>query len=250
MVPVPGARARYVFSTPQPDGLVYVGLTDEAVEPPVPDVPVPPESDIAFLLETLNAVLSTPVRREDVLGAFCGLRPLLADRRGGGSGSSRPHSDLSRRHAVLTSPTGVVTVVGGKLTTYRRMAADAVTAVVRVARLAAGPSRTSRLPLVGAAPRTTLAGIDAPPRLIRRYGAEAPAVAALAGSDPTLAEPLADGLDVTGAELVWALRHELALDLDDLLDRRTRLGLVPSQRAAAEPAAERILAAYPVNPPE
>jgi glycerol-3-phosphate dehydrogenase len=249
-VPVPGTRARYVFSIPQPDGLVYVGLTDEAVEPPVPDVPEPPETDIAFLLDTLSAVLSAPVRREDVIGAFCGLRPLLAESHSGSSGPSRRNSDLSRRHAVLASPTGVVTVVGGKLTTYRRMAADAVTAAVHTRRLAAGPSRTSRLPLVGAASRATLAAIEAPKRLIRRYGTEAPAVAALASADPALAEPLAEGLDVTGTELVWALRHELAMSVDDLLDRRTRLGLVPTQRAAAVPAAERIIADHQVSPPE
>ena len=137
---------------------------------------------------------------------------------------------------------GVVTVVGGKLTTYRRMAEQAVDAAVRRHRLAAPPSRTATLPLVGAAPRAELARLDAPERLLCRYGTEAPAVAALSTVDSSLAGPLAPGVPTTGAELLWALRHEGALDVDDLLDRRTRIGLVPVDRAAALPAAQAILA--------
>lgn len=236
-VPVPDDRGRFVFAVPQPSGLVYVGLTDEPVDGPVEDVPAPPESDIGFLLAILGDALEVAPTRAQVVSAFAGLRPLLDD------GRDRS-ADVSRRHAVLSSADGVVTVVGGKLTTYRAMAQDAVDAAVRHRRLAAGPSRTRRLPLVGAASRAELAGLHAPARLVRRYGVEAPAVAALAEQDPGLAEPVAPGLDVTGVELVWALRHEGALTADDLLDRRTRLGLVPADRAAALPAAERLLTAY------
>ncbi|MBX6767054.1 MAG: glycerol-3-phosphate dehydrogenase, partial [Actinomadura rubrobrunea] len=140
---------------------------------------------------------------------------------------------------VLTSRDGVVTVVGGKLTTYRRMAEDAVdTAVASAPHLDAGPSRTARLPLVGAAPPARLAALDAPRRLVRRYGTEAPLVAALAREDPALLEPVVPGLPVLRVELAWALRHEGALDAADLLDRRTRIGLVPADRAAALPIAE------------
>jgi glycerol-3-phosphate dehydrogenase len=89
-----------------------------------------------------------------------------------------------------------------------------------------------------------LARIDAPARLTRRYGAEAPDIAALSATDPSLAAPLSAGVEATGAELLWALRHEGALDVDDLLDRRTRIGLVPADRAAAKPAAEAIFAAH------
>ncbi len=236
-IPVPGESNRFVLVLPQGDGRVYVGLTDEPVDGPVPDVPEVPETDIGFLLDVLGSALNVPLHRDDVLGAFAGLRPLLH--------SEGRTSDISRRHAVLTSGDGVVTVVGGKLTTYRRMAQDAVDAAVAAAGsdLTAGPCRTARLPLVGAASRERLAMLDAPQRLVRRYGTEAVAVHHLATEDPSLAAPVAPGLAVTGAELLWALRHEGALDAGDLLDRRTRVGLTPEDRAAALPTAEALLAA-------
>ena len=135
---------------PQPDGTVYVGLTDEPVDGPLPDVPEPSEAEIGFLLDVVGAAFARPLRRDDVVGAFAGLRPLLD------AGAGRT-SDLSREHAVLTGPTGLVTVVGGKLTTYRRMAQDAVDAAVAHAGLAAGPCVTATTPLLGAAPRDELA---------------------------------------------------------------------------------------------
>ncbi|MEW2294246.1 glycerol-3-phosphate dehydrogenase/oxidase [Streptomyces sp. NPDC006743] len=236
-IPVPGETNRFVLVLPQGDGRVYVGLTDEPVDGGIPDVPEVPETDIGFLLDVLGSALETPVRREDVVGAFAGLRPLLDTGSGGPSGAASRTADISRRHAVLTSPEGVVTVVGGKLTTYRRMAEDAVDAAVRTRGLAAGPSPTAALPLVGAASPRALAALPAPRRLVRRYGTEAPAVHALGAADPELREPVLEGHPVTRAELVWAVRHEGALDESDLLDRRTRIGLVPADRAAALPAA-------------
>ncbi|MFB4314597.1 glycerol-3-phosphate dehydrogenase/oxidase [Actinomadura sp. 21ATH] len=231
-VPVPGATARFLLVLPQGDGRVYVGLTDEPADGPIPDVPVPSEGEIGFLLDILGSALDLPVRRADVVGAYAGLRPLLDDGRGA-------TADVSRRHRVLTSPDGVVTVVGGKLTTYRRMAQDAVDAVVAGGRVAcARPSRTARIPLVGAAPPERLARLDAPRRLVRRYGTEAPLLAALAREEGAGAlEPVVPGLPVTRAELDWAVRHEGALDAGDLLDRRTRIGLVAADRDAALPAA-------------
>ncbi|MFC8877744.1 glycerol-3-phosphate dehydrogenase/oxidase [Streptomyces ardesiacus] len=232
-VPVPGETNRFVLVLPQGDGRVYVGLTDEPVDGDVPDVPEVPETDVGFLLDVLGSVLDAPVHREDVVGAFAGLRPLLdttaPDRHGAGPRTA----DVSRRHAVLTSSEGVVTVVGGKLTTYRRMAEDAVDAAVAARGLVAAPSPTAALPLVGAAAPQALARVRAPGRLVRHYGTEAPAVQALAARDPRLAERILPGHPVTGAELVWALRHEGALDEADVLDRRTRVGLVPEDRAAA-----------------
>ena len=127
--PVPGSTSRFVMALPQPDGTVYVGLTDEPVDGPVPDVPEPSEAEVDFLLDVVSATLARPLTRDDVVGAFAGLRPLLDT--AGGRGET---ADLSRSHAVLTSPDGVVTVVGGKLTTYRRMAQDAVDAALRAAR--------------------------------------------------------------------------------------------------------------------
>jgi glycerol-3-phosphate dehydrogenase len=234
--PVPGERNRFVFALPQADGLVYAGLTDEPVEGPVDDVPTPSPAEIGFLLDVLSTGLHTAVTDSDVIGAFAGLRPLLA-------GTARRTAELSRRHEVSTTPGGVTTVVGGKLTTYRRTARDAVDAAVTAAGLAATACRTARLPLVGAGPPARLARVAAPVRLVARYGLEAPAVVAGADGDPALLAPIADGIAVTAAELLWAVRHEGALDEADLLDRRTRVGLVPTDRHRALPAARAALAA-------
>ncbi|GAA2562144.1 MULTISPECIES: glycerol-3-phosphate dehydrogenase/oxidase [Streptomyces] len=243
-IPIPGENNRFVLVLPQDDGRVYVGLTDEPVDGPVPDVPRAPETDIGFLLDVLCSVLDVPVRRDDVVGAFAGLRPLL-DASEDRPGAAPRTADISRRHAVFTSSEGVVSVVGGKLTTYRRMAQDAVDTAVRVRRLPAGPSVTASLPLVGAAPPHVLAALPAPRRLVRLYGTEAPAVHALAVRDARLGEPVLPGHPVTGAELLWALRHEGALDESDLLDRRTRIGLVPADRDAALDAVRELLGDAP-----
>ncbi|HEX4686851.1 MAG TPA: glycerol-3-phosphate dehydrogenase/oxidase [Nocardioides sp.] len=241
-LPVPGERTRFVNVVPQQDGLVYVGLTDVPVDGPAPDVPEPSETEIEFLVETTSNALARPLSRADVVGAYAGLRPLLrADGR---------TSDLSRRHAVRTSSTGVVTVVGGKLTTYRRMAQDALDVAVSRSGLEAGPCTTDRLPLVGAASRPELArlALESPsPRLVRRYGTDARLVLESArevsglGDDELLA-PVSNRAPVTPAELLFGVTHEGAHDVDDLLDRRTRVGLVPADREAAEPAARRALA--------
>ncbi|GAA2416098.1 glycerol-3-phosphate dehydrogenase/oxidase [Actinomadura vinacea] len=242
-VPVPGSRSRFLLVLPQDDGRVHVGLTDEPADGPVPDVPEPAEEEIGFLLDVLGSVLEVPIRRADVAGAYAGLRPLLDDGRGA-------TADVSRRHRVLTAPDGVVTVVGGKLTTYRRMAQDAVDAALAAGRIGGGRAgagragRTARIPLVGAAPPDRLAALDAPARLVRRYGTEAPLLAALARESAGGLEPVVPGLPVLGVELAWAVRHEGALDVADLLDRRTRIGLVGADRDAAVPAAEAALGAY------
>ncbi|MFF7634764.1 FAD-dependent oxidoreductase [Kitasatospora sp. NPDC008050] len=235
-VPVPGESNRFVFALPAPDGRVYVGLTDEDAPGPIPDVPQAAEGEIDFLLRTINSALRTPLTRADLLGTFAGLRPLLDD----GTGRT---ADVSRKHAVLTDADGLVTVVGGKLTTYRRMAEDALDAALARTGLPARPCRTRSLPLVGAAPRARLDQLDAPLRLVRRYGTEAAAVLAEAGGDPALLTPIAPGTETTAAELRFAVRHEGALDEDDLLDRRTRIGLAPRDRTAALAAAQQALGA-------
>jgi glycerol-3-phosphate dehydrogenase len=238
-LPVTGEGNRFVTVVPQPDGLVYVGLTDVPVEGEVPDVPEATASEVAFLMETTSAALSHPLTSADVVGTYAGLRPLL--RAGGRT------ADLSRRHAVLTSRTGVVTIVGGKLTTYRRMAQDALDTAVRQGRLDAGPCRTRRLPLAGAVPRAELARLTATspsPRLVRRYGADARLVLEATrdvsglGDDELLA-PATASVPITLAELLFGITHEGAHDVDDLLDRRTRVGLVPADRAASESLAAR-----------
>jgi glycerol-3-phosphate dehydrogenase len=139
----------------------------------------------------------------------------------------------------------MVTVVGGKLTTYRRMAQDAVDVIAARPGVAAGPCVTASLPAVGAhradQPLEHSDGVVVPSRLARRFGSEAPAVAALADGDPALLRPLVPGVPVTGVELLFAARSEGAVTIDDVLDRRTRAGLVPAWRDALAPATARLL---------
>jgi glycerol-3-phosphate dehydrogenase len=242
-VPVPGELRRVVMAIPAPDGRVYVGLTDEEAPGPVSDIPVATESEIDFLLNTISAAVQVPLTRDDLLGTYAGLRPLLDV-----PGGEHKTADISRRHAVITGSDGLVTIVGGKLTTYRRMAQDALDAGLRAEagrRSAAGgalvarrPCLTHRIPLVGAADRVRLAAVRAPSRFVQRYGVEAPTIAAF---EPSLLEPVAPGLSTTHAELVFAVQHEGALTAEDLLDRRTRLGLSAADRALALPAAEAAL---------
>jgi glycerol-3-phosphate dehydrogenase len=228
-VPVPGSSSRFVFTLPAQHGRVYIGITDVPADGPLPEVPHATESEIGLLLTTVNTVLEQPLERSDVIATFAGLRPLLADERAAGSDDT---SDLSRRHAVIEGPSGVLTVVGGKLTTYRRMAQDAVDAVVarRFPGRTLPAARTRTLPLVGAWPRRRLVEIAAPARLVRRFGAEAPFAARLPGGP-------AAACGVTAQELHWGVAVEGALTIDDLLDRRTRLGLVDHDREVSTDAA-------------
>lgn len=230
-VPLPGSVSRFVFALPQPDGRIYAGLTDEPLDGPAPRVPEVPDSDVDFLLAQFNRALSTKLTRDDVIGSFAGLRPLLH-----GDGST---AELSREHLVSVAPNGSVTVVGGKLTTYRAMAEEAVDAAVAEHRLQAGPCRTRELPLVGAASHEELDDLDAPRHLVSRYGTEASAVVAEAEGDPELLVPVACG--VTPAELRFGVRHEGAMDEADLLERRTRIALVDADRDRAEAAAKEAL---------
>ncbi|MCZ4080136.1 glycerol-3-phosphate dehydrogenase/oxidase [Rhodococcus sp. H36-A4] len=227
-VPIPGETNRFVFAMPEQLGRVYVGLTDEEAPGPIPDEPVATDKEIDFLLATVNTALVTAVTRKDVLGSFAGLRPLID------TGEGRT-SDVSRNHAVLESPNGVFSVVGGKLTEFRHMAQDVLDRAGCARGLELAPCRTRSLPLVGAPgnPATPLA----PPRdsvpasAVARYGGEASTVIENATCERPL-ERVADGIDVTRAEFEFAVRHEGALDVSDIVDRRTRIGLVAEDRAS------------------
>jgi glycerol-3-phosphate dehydrogenase len=225
IVPVPKDR-RSVFVVPWGD-LTYVGTTDTDYDGPLDDPHCSP-SDVEYLLRALNAAVSERVTEADILGTWAGLRPLLKT-----AGSERT-ADLSRRHAVRRSESGVVTVTGGKLTTYRRMADDAM----RIVSSFLGKRtrcRTRRLPLVGGD------GFDAPPdgiesgrreHLAGRYGTEADTVRALVEEDESLGELLVPGLPYLRAEAVFAARHEMARTLDDVLARRTRARLLARDDSA------------------
>ena len=237
-IPIPGEINRFVFAMPEQLGRVYLGLTDEDAPGPIPDVPQPTSEEISFLLDTVNTALDAALGQADVIGAYAGLRPLID------TGEGRT-ADVSREHAVVESPSGVISVIGGKLTEYRFMAEDVLDRTVTLRALQAGPCRTRNLPLVGAPsnPVATLRSpVELPGSLVARYGAEAPNVIASASCErPT--EPVADGIDVTRAEFEYAITHEGAMTVDDILDRRTRIGLVDTDRARAAAAAEELLSA-------
>lgn len=221
-VPVSGERGRYVFALPTLDGPVIAGITDEPVAGPVADVPVAPEADIDWILTRLSTALARPLSADDVVGAYAGLRPLV-----GASGEQRT-ADISRRHLVQVRPEGHVVVTGGKLTTYRRMAQDAVDALG----IPGARCHTADVPLIGARPQPSIAG-SLPRRLTQRYGSEAGRVAAYADDDPQLLEPVVPGVPVLGVEVVHAVRCEGALDVADVVERRTRLGLIAADATRA-----------------
>lgn len=231
VIPVPkDKRSIFVVSWPETD-LVYLGTTDTDYTGPLDDPACTPD-DVDYLLDAANAITDSNLTRADVTGVWAGLRPLLAPPEKGGHVSERT-ADLSRRHTVSTSAHGVVTVTGGKLTTYRKMAQDTVDAVVT--RLGESPHRrrcvTKSLSLLGATTRTrdpvTLAQPHA--RLLRRYGTAAGDVLALAEGRAELLEPIIEGLPYTGAEALYAAREEMAGSLDDVLSRRTRATIQRAQ---------------------
>jgi glycerol-3-phosphate dehydrogenase len=236
-IPIPGEINRFVFAMPEQLGRVYLGLTDEDAPGPVPDVPQPTQEEISFLLDTVNTALDIALGQADVIGAYAGLRPLID------TGEGRT-ADVSREHAVVESAAGVISVIGGKLTEYRYMAEDVLDRTVALRGLTATACRTRNLPLVGAPsnPVATLRSpADLPGSLVARYGAEAPNVIAAASCErPT--EPVADGIDVTRAEFEYAVTHEGALDIDDIVDRRTRIGLVEADRERVTSVAREFLA--------
>jgi glycerol-3-phosphate dehydrogenase len=233
-VPVAGSINRFVFAMPEQLGRVYLGLTDEEAPGPIPDEPAPEEHEIDFLLDTVNQALARPLTRADVLGTYSGLRPLVDT----GDGAT---ADVSRKHAVTVGPDGVISIVGGKLTTYRRMAQDVVDKAVAVAGLPAGPCRTTGIALLGAPSRPdSEPGDGLPASLVARYGGLAREVVERATVTSPL-DPIAPGIDVTRAEIDYAVTHEGALDASDVLDRRTRIGLVRADADAARSAVEEIV---------
>jgi glycerol-3-phosphate dehydrogenase len=218
---------------PLPDGTfqhTYVGTTDTDYQGPVDD-PQCTKDDIDYVLRALNASVTTGVTADDITGVWAGLRPLVK------TGGSARTADLSRRHRVVSNEAGVITVTGGKLTTYREMAEDTVDAVLdRLGRSA--KCRTKRLPLLGAVGFHEPASESPDAHLAGRYGTEINAIQSLISADPSLGEPLVTGLPYLRAEAIHAVRNEMARTLDDVLSRRTRARLF--DRHASVVAAEAV----------
>ena len=231
VIPVPKDR-RSVFVVPWggvagDHRFTYIGTTDTDYDGPVDDPQITPD-DVEYLLRAINAAVTTTISKSDILGTWAGLRPLVR------AATSERTADLSRRHSVRSSASGVITVTGGKLTTYRRMAADTIDAAVKQLGIdGRRPSRTKRVQLHGAAGWDST---DLPPYLATRYGGDTREVLALTGNDPSLAEPIVPGLAYSKAEVVYAVRSEMARTVDDVLSRRTRARLL-ARDASAEAAA-------------
>ena len=209
-------------ATGAPGRFTYIGTTDTDYEGPL-DNPQCTVEDVEYLLRAVNAWTSATVTPDDVTGSWAGLRPLISD------AQSARTADLSRRHSVTISANGLVTVTGGKLTTYRLMAADTVDAAAKVLDRRIGPSQTKRLRLLGAGagrPAAKSGHLDA------RYGTEASDVRALCDKDRSLGEPLSESLPYSKAEAVFAARHEMAYTLEDILSRRTRATILDREAAS------------------
>ncbi len=242
---VPG---KVVFLVPWPEHWL-IGTTDAPYEGSDEHPPADPW-EVTKLLDTVNATMDVDLRREDVVGTFAGLRPLIAP-------SDGSTVKASREHRVSVEANGVVRIGGGKYTTYRVMAADVIDAVLGRDAARARPSATADHRLVGAADLPELArlaaelgtdpgiaalGSGAAGQLVARHGTEAPRVVDL-GRSLDLVRPLVDGRPFLQAEVPWAARHELAHTIDDILARRTRLAQeLPDRGAAVAPRVAALLA--------
>ncbi|MDE0802655.1 MAG: glycerol-3-phosphate dehydrogenase/oxidase [Acidimicrobiales bacterium] len=234
VAPVPKDK-RSVFVVPWPAApghdpeFTYIGTTDTDYDGPLDDPQCTPD-DIAYLLRAINHSTTTTITEADVVGTWAGLRPLVKPT----ADSSGRTADLSRQHSVTASTSGMITVTGGKLTTYREMAADTVDAIAERLDLprAQRKSRTKKLRLLGTegfdADATGRAG-----HLHRRFGGETRLLEAMIERDAALGEPLVPGLPYLRAEALYAARYEMAATLDDVLSRRTRSLLLARDAAAA-----------------
>ncbi|HEX2534574.1 MAG TPA: glycerol-3-phosphate dehydrogenase/oxidase [Chitinophagaceae bacterium] len=199
-------------------GYVVAGTTDTPLND-IAEEPVAAEEEITFILETVRRYLSRPPERSDVRSLFAGLRPLAAE---GSKGVKT--AGLSRDHRLHPHPSGLLTVTGGKWTTYRKMAADAVNAALELAGLPARPGNTVSLPIHGHAHAPTDGHLNV-------YGSDAAAIEALWQEVPGSARPLLPELPHTEAEVLHAIRHEMAVHVEDVLARRLRLLFLDARAA-------------------
>ena len=249
VIPVPGDK-RSLFVVPHmPNGdgtyrYTYVGTTDTDYRGSIDD-PQCTRSDIDYCLRALNKAVTggRAITPDDVVGTWAGLRPLVVS--SDGSDVKGRTADLSRRHKVIVSDTGMVTITGGKLTTYRKMAEHTVDAALEVMRRRLDSPQgstnsdphmprvrrcaTKRLALHGATSR------DRDDHLVSRFGTQAGAVRQLISDDPSLGTPLVGGLPYLRAEALYAARHEMVVTLEDVLSRRLR-GLLYDRNATRDAA--------------
>ncbi len=227
---VPAGGGRFIFALPWLGGSL-VGTTDTDYDATDLDHVRPADDDVEYLLDAVNAFFATELTASDITGAFAGVRPLISSADAGKS------VDISRKAELYETSSGMVTITGGKLTTWRRMAKMAVDRLVeREARDA--PCRTHEIPLGQAIepselPRVEGVREDAYAPLAARYGHAAHEVLAIAAQRGELAQPVVEGRPDLLAEVVHAARREQARTVGDVLLRRTRLGLVAARDVAA-----------------
>lgn len=215
---------RVLFAVPW-HGHLLVGTTDTPLEKNSLE-PVALQEEVQFILKTLQGYLDKKPTHEDILSVFAGLRPLAAQ--GNKAGKTK---EISRSHKLITSTSGLITITGGKWTTYRKMAEDTVNECIRVARLDTIPSVTASLKIHGYECTGVASGH------LKVYGSDADRISALAKERPELNYTLHRSFFYTGVEVVWAVRHEMARTVEDVLARRLRV-LFLDARAAMEMAAE------------
>ena len=228
-----------LFIIPWPDCWV-IGTTDT---PWTEDLlhPVATRADVDYVLEHANAILSSNLTHDDVISTYAGLRPLLQP----GTIDKNKTAKISREHTVTRVAPGLSSIAGGKLTTYRVMAEDAVDFALGAAAAKARPSNTPTTPLVGGesyravASRASVIGApygwnaDRMERLLDRYGSMIDEFTAVVDDDPSLGQPLATAPQYLRAEVAYAVTHEGALHLDDILASRIRLHLETRDRGTA-----------------
>jgi glycerol-3-phosphate dehydrogenase len=221
---------RVLFAIPW-HGHTVVGTTDTPIEQPSYD-PLPLEEEIKFVLETASQYLSRPPKRSDVLSVYVGIRPLVKT-----DGAAAKTSALSRDHTIHIDDSGLLTIVGGKWTTYRHMAEDCVNHAITLGKLDDMPCITKTLRIHGY--RENIEDLGS----LWVYGADAEAIQTLMKDDPNLAQLLHPELPYCGAEVIWGVRKEMARTVDDILSRRTR-ALFLNARAAIEmaPAVAKLMA--------
>lgn len=234
---VPVGDGRFLFALPW-QGRTLIGTTDTDYEGDLDHI-APADDDLEYILEATNAFFGTDLEIGDMTGAYAGVRPLIS------TGDPRKSVDISRKAELYETSSGMVTITGGKLTTWRRMAKMTVDRLVERDALDA-PCRTHEIPLGQAADPAELPRVEGVPEasyaaLAARYGHTAHDVLAVAAERGELAQPIVEGLPDLLAEAVYAARAEQAGSLGDVLLRRTRLALLAAKDVdAAAPAAERV----------
>jgi glycerol-3-phosphate dehydrogenase len=196
---------------------VLVGTTDTPLNQHSLE-PVALDQEVDFILSTVKKYLTHAPDKSDVLSVFAGLRPLAAPQKNTGS-----TKEISRDHKLMVSESGLITITGGKWTTYRKMAEDTVNKAIVIGGLTPAPSLTKSIPIHGFAPPA--------PDALSIYGSDSVAIRRLMVDNPLLNKPLVESLPYTEAEVIWVTRHEMARTVEDVLARRLRILFLDAKAA-------------------